>query len=192
MFSQVFRVAIATVMVMTTASVFAKEPVTIYDIPVKPMSGADGRTSATTLKPYRGKVLLIVNVASKCGFTKQYAQLEQIYRKYRGQGLEILAFPCNQFGGQEPGSEQDIVEFCTSKYSVTFPIFAKVDVKGESAAPLFKYLTEGNHPAASSISWNFNKFLIGRDGKPIAHFGSMVRPDSKEMVEAIEAALAAK
>jgi glutathione peroxidase len=164
----------------------------IFDIPVQPMSAADGRTSATTLRPFKGKVLLVVNVASKCGFTRQYAQLESIYQRYRDQGLEILAFPSNQFGNQEPGSEEDIVAFCSENYNITFPMFAKVDVTGPNAAPLFRFLTEGDHAARSQIRWNFNKFLIGRDGTPLAHFGSMVRPDSRQMIQAIEAALAAK
>ncbi len=182
-------IAAITASLFAPSAATAAQPATVYDIPVRPMTTADGRTSATSLKAYKGKAILVVNVASKCGFTKQYAQLEELHQKYKGKGLVILAFPSNQFNGQEPGSEAEIVEFCSSKYSVTFPFFAKVDVKGDTAAPLFKYLSEGDHPAKASVAWNFNKYLIGRDGKPVAHFGSMVRPDSAAMIEAIEAAL---
>ena len=186
-------IAVGTVLLsLAGAGAHAQAPTTLFDIPIAPMTSADGRTSATTLKPYQGKVLLIVNVASKCGFTKQYEQLETIRQKYKNQGFEVLGFPSNQFGGQEPGTEAEIVEFCKARFSVTFPLFAKVDVKGNDIAPLFKYLTQGDHPAAQAIAWNFNKFLVGRDGRPIAHFGSMVRPDSRAMIDAIEAALAAK
>jgi glutathione peroxidase len=159
----------------------------IYDIPLKDIDGKN-----TSLKPYKGNVLLIVNVASKCGFTPQYTALEAIYQKYKGQGLAVLGFPCNQFGGQEPGTDEEIKQFCTSKYSVTFPLFDKLEVNGANRHPLYKTLAGEGSPTAGDIKWNFTKFLVGRDGKIVKRFDSKVKPDSPEMIQAIEAALAAK
>jgi glutathione peroxidase len=159
----------------------------IYDIPLKDIDGKDA-----TLKPYAGQVMLIVNVASHCGFTPQYAGLEALYKKYGFQGLVICGFPCNQFGGQEPGSATDIKEFCTAKYNVTFPMFDKLAVNGEHRHPLYVALAGKDSPFPGNIKWNFTKFLIGRDGKIVARFDSKVKPDSDEMTKAIEAALAAK
>jgi glutathione peroxidase len=170
-----------------TTVISAAAVVSLYDIPLKDIDGQDA-----TLKPYQGKVILIVNVASKCGFTPQYAGLEELYKKYRDQGLVICGFPCNQFGGQEPGSEADIKQFCTSKYRVTFPMFSKIDVNGENRHPLYVQLAGGGSPFSGDIKWNFTKFLIGRDGKILNRFDSRVKPDSEEMTKAIEAALAAK
>lgn len=163
----------------------------IYEIPVEPMK-AEGGTNATSLATYKGKVLLIVNVASKCGYTPQYQGLEALNRKYKDQGLQIVGFPSNDFKQQEPGTEEEIVKFCKSKYDVTFPLFAKVQVKGADKAPLYKYLTEGDHPGKSEVSWNFNKWLVGRDGKVIAHYDSKVKPDDPAFVAEIEKQLAAK
>ena len=160
---------------------------TIYDIPLKDIDGKD-----TSLKPYQGKVLLIVNVASKCGFTPQYTALEAIYQKYQSQGLVVCGFPCNQFGGQEPGTDAEIKEFCTSKYSVTFPMFDKLEVNGANRHPLYVALAGAGSPFPGDIRWNFTKFLIGRDGKILNRFDSAVKPDSEEVTKAIEAALAAK
>ena len=160
---------------------------TIYDIPLKDIDG-----NATSLKPYQGKVLLIVNVASKCGFTPQYAALEALFQKYKDQGLVVLGFPCNQFGHQEPGTDAEIKQFCTSKYDVTFPMFDKIDVNGPDRNPLYVLLAGKDSPFPGDIGWNFTKFLIGRDGKILNRFNSPVKPDSPEVAKAIEAALAAK
>ena len=159
----------------------------LYDIGVKNIDG-----KSTSLKPYQGKVLLIVNVASKCGYTPQYTGLEALNQKYKGKGLEVLGFPCNQFGGQEPGTNEEIKEFCSSKYNITFPLYDKIDVNGANRHPLYVALAGKESPTPGDIKWNFNKFLVGRDGKIIKRFDSKVKPDSPEMTEAIEAALASK
>lgn len=159
----------------------------LYDIPLKDIDGRD-----TSLKEYQGKVLLLVNVASKCGFTPQYAGLEALYKKYQGRGLVICGFPCNQFGGQEPGTEADIKQFCPSKYEVTFPMFSKLEVNGDHRHPLYNLLAGKDSPFPGNIHWNFTKFLVGRDGKIIGRFDSKVKPDSSEAVKVIETALAAK
>lgn len=159
----------------------------IYDIPLKDIDG-----NSTTLKSYQGKVLLIVNVASKCGFTPQYTALEAVYKKYQDQGLVVLGFPCNQFGQQEPGTDADIKQFCTSKYDVTFPMFDKIDVNGANRHPLYVLLAGEGSPFPGNIGWNFTKFVIGRDGKILNRFPSPVKPDSAEVTQAIETALAAK
>jgi glutathione peroxidase len=159
----------------------------IYDIPLKDIDGKN-----TSLKPYQGKVMLIVNVASKCGFTPQYTALEALHQKYAAQGLVVCGFPCNQFGGQEPGTDAEIKAFCTSKYSVTFPMFDKLEVNGANRHPLYVALAGKDSPFPGSIKWNFTKFLIGRDGKILNRFDSKVKPDSAEVTKAIEAALAAK
>ena len=171
--------------IMTAFSIHAAD--SIYDIPLKDIDGKDA-----TLRPYAGKVLLVVNVASKCGFTPQYTALEAIYQKYQSQGLVVCGFPCNQFGGQEPGTDADIKEFCTSKYSVTFPMFDKLEVNGDNRAPFYVLLAGKDSPFPGNIHWNFTKFLIGRDGKILNRFDSSVKPDSDEVTKAIEAALAAK
>jgi glutathione peroxidase len=159
----------------------------LSDIPLKDINGKD-----TSLKAYKGQVLLIVNVASKCGYTPQYKSLEATYRKYKDQGFAVLGFPCNQFGGQEPGSNEDIKQFCSSKYDVTFPLFDKLDVKGANQHPLYDALSGKDSPFPGDVKWNFGKFLVGRDGKIIKRWDSKVTPDSEEVTKAIEAALAAK
>jgi glutathione peroxidase len=159
----------------------------IYDVPLKDIDGKDA-----SLKAYKGKVLLVVNVASKCGYTKQYTPLEATYGKYKDKGLVVLGFPCNQFGGQEPGTNKEIKEFCSSTYSVTFPMFDKVEVNGSNRHPLYTALAGPSSPFPGDIKWNFNKFLIGRDGKILKRFDSAASPDSPEVVAAIETALAAK
>lgn len=145
----------------------------------------------TTLAPYRGNVVLVVNVASKCGFTKQYAGLQKLYETYRDRGLVVLGFPSNDFMGQEPGTPAEIRQFCTLTFGVTFPLFAKVHVKGEEKHPLFVWLTDpALHPGlGGEVSWNFNKFLVGRDGTLIARFGSRTAPDAPELTAALERAL---
>jgi glutathione peroxidase len=159
----------------------------IFDIPLKDIDG-----KATSLKAYEGKVLLIVNVASKCGYTPQYAGLEALYDKYKDKGLLVLGFPCNQFGGQEPGTNEQIKEFCSTKYQVTFPLFDKIEVNGPGRHQLYAALAGEGSPFPGDIKWNFNKFLVGRDGKILKRFESKAKPDSAELVQAIEAALAAK
>jgi glutathione peroxidase len=137
-------------------------------------------------------VLLIVNVASKCGLTPQYKGLEAIYEKYKDKGFTILAFPCNQFMGQEPGTNEQIKQFCSEKYKVTFPLFDKIDVNGPKRHPLYVALAGAESPYPGDIKWNFGKFLIGRDGKILKRFEPRTTPDSPEVTAAIEAALAAK
>ena len=172
---------------MAFSFVAAQAADSIYNIPLKDIDGKD-----VSLQAYQGKVLLIVNVASKCGFTPQYAGLEALYKKYEGQGLVVCGFPCNQFGGQEPGTTAEIKQFCTAKYDVTFPMFDKIEVNGEHRHPLYALLAGKGSPYPGNIRWNFTKFLIGRDGKIIGRFDSKVKPDSEELTKAIEAALAAK
>ncbi|HEY2838394.1 MAG TPA: glutathione peroxidase [Pirellulales bacterium] len=140
---------------------------------------------------YQGKVLLVVNSASACGYTPQYKDLEALHEKFGKDGLAVVAFPCNQFGKQEPGSAQKIRDFCTSKFHVTFDLFEKIDVKGKNQSPLYKWLTseEATPTDPGVVKWNFEKFLIGRDGKVIARYRSRVNPSSPEVVEAIETAL---
>lgn len=161
----------------------------IYAISVKTIDGRD-----ITLAAYTGQVMMIVNVASKCGFTSQYAGLEALYQRYRDQGLVILGFPSNDFGGQEPGTDQEIRQFCSLRYQVTFPMFSKVAIKGKDPHPLYQYLTDKKaHPEfGGSILWNFNKFLIDRQGRIVARFGSMTKPESDEVKAAVEKALAAR
>jgi glutathione peroxidase len=159
----------------------------VYDIPLQDIDG-----HATSLSAYKGKVLLIVNVASHCGFTPQYAALEAVYQKYKDQGLVICGFPCNQFGGQEPGSDAEIKQFCTSKYDVTFPMFHKLEVNGDGRHPLYVLLAGKDSPFPGDIGWNFTKFLISRDGTILDRFSSKIKPDSDQVTKALEAALAAK
>ncbi len=156
----------------------------IYDLTA---TNIDNQT--VNLETYSGKVLLIVNVASKCGFTGQYENLESLYQKYKDDGLVILGFPCNQFGGQEPGTSEDIKSFCSLNYGVTFPLFEKVEVNGPDQHPLFALLTGEDSPFPGKIKWNFSKFLIGRDGEILARFGSMTNPESSKITKAIKAAL---
>ncbi|HVX63644.1 MAG TPA: glutathione peroxidase [Pirellulales bacterium] len=140
------------------------------------------------LSKYKGKVVLIVNVASYCGNTKQYAPLEKLHEKYADEGLAILGFPANEFGKQEPGTDEEIADFCEKNYGVKFDMFSKVVVKGEGKCPLYEFLTskESNPEFGGDISWNFEKFLIGRDGKVVARFAPRVSPDSEQVVSAIE------
>src|ERR1700722_19287941 len=148
----------------------------------------------TPLASFKGKVLLVVNVASQCGYTYQYEGLQALYLKYKDQGLVIAGFPANNFGAQEPGSNAEIGAFCKSKFGVTFPMFSKISVKGSDKAPLYQFLTDktANPKTGGEIPWNFTKYLVDRDGKVLARFGSPVEPESKELTSAIEKALAAK
>jgi len=156
----------------------------IYEFEVQTITG-----DKVQLGSYENQVMLIVNTASKCGFTPQYEGLETLYKKYQDQGFAVLGFPCNQFGGQEPGSESDIAEFCQLNYGVSFPMFAKIDVNGNDADPLFKYLKKSQKGILGSekIKWNFTKFLVNRDGKVIARFAPTVKP--QDLTKDIEALL---
>jgi glutathione peroxidase len=162
-------------------------PDSVLKFPVKDIDG-----KPVDLAKYKGEVLLIVNVASQCGLTPQYKGLETVYEKYKGQGFEVLGFPANEFGKQEPGSNEEIKTFCTGTYHVTFPMFSKIVVKGEGIDPLYKFLTspETNPKFAGEIGWNFAKFLVNRKGEVIARFGPQEKPESEKVVKAIEAALA--
>ena len=153
------------------------------------LNSIDGKPAPLT--QYQGKVALIVNVASRCGYTPQYTGLEKIYEKYKDQGFVILGFPANNFGGQEPGTNEEIKTFCSSKYSVTFPMYAKISVKGADIHPLYQFLTDkhANPSTGGDINWNFTKFLVGKDGKVIARFEPDVTPESSQITGAIEKAL---
>jgi len=154
---------------------------TLNDIDDQPVS----------LSQYEGKVLLLVNVASRCGFTKQYADLQKLYERYNTQGFFVLGFPANNFRSQEPGSNTEIKEFCMTNFAVTFPLFSKISVKGDDIAPLYAWLTDPNQNPdfGGPITWNFNKFLIDRTGRVVARFDSKIKPLDNELVAAIETAL---
>lgn len=202
---KVKNIIIATLALLLTMSCFGQNKKSIYDFTVKDIKGND-----VPLANYKGKVLLIVNVASKCGLTPQYEGLEALYQKYKDQGLEILAFPCNQFLEQEPGTNDEIMEFCSINYNVTFPLFDKIDVNGKEESPLYTYLkaqapftgypegyesfaaqldmihqkTGSGFEKGNAIKWNFGKFLVSKDGQTILRFEPMVKPEMME--EAIQ------
>lgn len=169
------------------SAVAADKMNSLYDISIKDVRGKE-----LSLKSYAGKAILIVNVASECGYTGQYAGLEALYRKFKDKGLVVLGVPCNQFGGQEPGDEATILKFCQSNYDVTFPLTGKVDVNGPKRHPLYATLTGKSSPFPGNVNWNFVKFIVGRDGKILKRFESDAEPESTEVTGAIEAALAAK
>jgi glutathione peroxidase len=164
-----------------------KKATSVLDFTVKDIDG-----KAVDLAKYKGDVLLVVNTASKCGLTPQYEGLEALYGKYKAQGLSVLAFPANEFGKQEPGTDSEIKEFCSSKYNVTFPVFSKIVVKGDGIHPLYKFLTEKDSDPKFSgvIGWNFAKFLVNRKGEVIARFAPTDKPEDPKVTKAIEAALA--
>ena len=159
----------------------------LYDFTVNDIHG-----KPVKLDRYKGKVMLVVNTASQCGFTPQYKGLEKLYEKFHEQGLEILAFPCNQFGEQEPGSPEEIKTFCSTTYGVTFPMTEKIEVNGDGRHPLYQALTKTADAEGvdGDIRWNFEKFLVGRDGNVVARFSPLVLPDAPEVVDTIEKALA--
>ena len=159
----------------------------LYKLSAKRIDG-----SKQSMKDYKGKVLLIVNVASKCGKTPQYAQLEQLNQEFKKDGLAVLGFPCNDFGGQEPGTNAEIKEFCSLKYKVTFPMFDKLAVKGPNKSELYQVLSGPTSPFPGDVKWNFGKFLVGKDGKILKRFEPGDKPDAPEVVAAIKEALAAK
>jgi glutathione peroxidase len=160
----------------------------IYDFT---MNSIDGK--ATPLSSLKGKVVLLVNVASRCGFTPQYSALQSVYEKYKVRGFVIVGIPANNFGSQEPGTNEEIKTFCSTKYNVTFPMMSKVSVKGGDITPLYQYLTDkaANPQTGGEIQWNFTKFLVGPDGKPVARFEPNITPDDPQVVAAIEKALTA-
>jgi glutathione peroxidase len=169
-------------MIAALVSTFLTGAPMVYDFTVKSIDGKD-----VPLSSYKGKALLIVNTASECGFTPQYEGLQKLYDAYKAKGFEVLAFPSNDFGGQEPGSNDEVKKFCTLKYKTTFPLFAKVAVKGAAAEPLYKFLQ-----AKGTVKWNFAKFLVDSKGEVVAHYESNVEPMSEPMKKAVEAALPAK
>ena len=172
------------VILLVAASVFAASGIYEFTLP-----SIDGQP--TPLSNFKGKVILVVNVASRCGFTPQYTALESIYEKYKDKGFVILGFPANNFGGQEPGTNAEIKTFCSSKYNVTFPMYGKVSVKGDDQTPLYHYLTTDANPAlAGDIKWNFTKFLVDRSGHVVNRFEPATKPDSPEVTSAIEKLLA--
>ena len=178
---------ICTVLIMTTVACSERSSMTnLYDITVQSIQG-----ESISLDEYRGKTLLIVNTASRCGFTGQYEGLQTLYETYQDQGLVVLAFPSNNFMGQEPGSNESIATFCETRFQITFPLFAKIDVKGKNQHPLYAWLTsKENHPSfGGGVSWNFNKFLISPEGELINRFGSRIAPNQKQLIAAIEQAL---
>lgn len=180
------RKLIFMLMLCAAGSLMAAPARSIYDFTMKSIDG-----DPVSLKNYSGKVVLLVNVASKCGFTPQYTALESLYEKYKDRGLVIVGVPANNFASQEPGTNEEIKTFCSRKYNVTFPMMSKVSVLGEDKAPLYAYLTDKslNPSIGGDIKWNFTKFLFNRKGAPVARFESAVTPDSPEVTSAIEAAL---
>jgi glutathione peroxidase len=173
--------AVFAALTLMTASAFASP---LQDISFKTMDGRE-----VSLKDYAGKVVLVVNVASKCGLTRQYEALEALYQKYNGQDFVILGFPCNDFAGQEPGTNEEILEFCKARFGVTFPLFDKISVKGENQAPLYAALTGPDAKFPGDVKWNFGKFLIGKNGEVLARFEPKTTPDDPSVISAIEAAL---
>jgi len=184
-----FKAAVVCTLILGPAHA-QEETSKVIDCSMKSLDGEE----VNLAEKYEGQVLLIVNVASKCGLTPQYQQLQALHEEYAKQGLAVLGFPCNQFGGQEPGTAEEIEQFCSSKYDVSFDMFAKIDVNGDGACDLYQRLTSlDTKPAGKGdISWNFEKFLISRDGQVIARFSPRTKPDAEEVVAAIKSALAAQ
>ena len=180
------RKLIFILMLCVACASLSAEPKSIYDFTMRSIDG-----DHVSLKNYQGKVVLLVNVASKCGFTPQYAALESVYEKYKDKGLVILGIPANNFAQQEPGTDEEIKKFCSNKYNVTFPMMSKVSVLGDDKTPLYVFLTgkESDPQFAGDIKWNFTKFLFDRNGNPVARFEPNVTPDSPQVTAAIESAL---
>ena len=177
------KLALGALCLMTAAASGASS---VHEFTLDALNG-----TPTPLVNFKGKVMLMVNVASQCGYTYQYEALQALYVKYKDQGFVITGFPANNFGGQEPGSNEEIGAFCKSKFGVTFPMFSKISVKGSDKAPLYQFLTDtkANPKTGGEIQWNFTKFLVDANGKVLARFESAVEPNSKEVISAIEAAL---
>ncbi len=180
------RKLIPILMLCAAASMAAAQASSIYDFTMKSIDGQQ-----LSLSSFKGKVVLLVNVASKCGFTPQYSALESVYEKYKDRGFVIVGVPANNFAQQEPGTDAEIKQFCTNKYNVTFPILSKVSVLGDDKTPLYVFLTDKSTDPkfAGDIKWNFTKFLFDRNGNPIARFEPPVKPDAPEVISAIEGAL---
>jgi glutathione peroxidase len=177
-----------TLLTLLFAAICAIQPgKTVYDFTVKDIEGKD-----VSLSQYKGKVLLIVNVASLCGNTPQYKDIEALYEKYKDKGLIVLGFPANNFMGQEPGSNKEIKEFCTKEYAVTFPMFSKISVKGDDQAPLYAYLTQKSENGVidAKVTWNFQKFLVGKDGRVITSFSPKTKVTEQAVVDALQKAMA--
>ena len=181
------RMVFAVIAFMGMALMAAEK--TVYDFTLNSIDG-----QATSLSTFKGKVVLLVNVASRCGYTPQYAALESLYEKYKDRGFVIVGIPANNFGAQEPGTNEEIKTFCMSKYHVSFPMMAKVSVKGSDITPLYQFLTDktANPSTGGEIGWNFTKFLVDGTGKVVARFDSAVTPDSSEVSSAIEKTLASR
>ena len=178
-----FTILFSALTFAMSLSVSAAEP-PLYDIPLKDIDGKE-----TSLAAHKGKAVLLVNVASQCGYTGQYSGLQSLYESMEDKGLVVIGVPCNDFGGQEPGTESEIKDFCTSRYSVSFPMLSKVKITGDDKHPLFAALTGKDSPNPGEVGWNFEKFLIGTDGQLIARFDSGTEPESAELSEAIKKAL---
>ena len=180
---KILSVLLLAVFIGVSSPIVFAQSKSVLKFKMKDIDGKDVK-----LKKYKGDVFLIVNTASQCGYTKQYAGLQTIYSKYQSQGFTVLGFPANNFGGQEPGTEKEIKEFCESKFKVTFPMFAKISVKGDDQHALYKFLTakETNPNFAGDVSWNFNKFLVNRKGEVVARFSSKDEPESDTVTQAIE------
>jgi len=180
------RKLILILMLCVACASLSAEPKSIYDFTIKTIDG-----EKISLKTYHGKVVLLVNVASKCGFTPQYTALEAVYEKYKDRGLVIVGIPANNFAQQEPGTNEEIKKFCSSKYMVTFPMMSKVSVLGDDKTPLYVFLTgkDTDPKFAGDIKWNFTKFLFDRNGNPVARFEPNVTPDSAQVTAAIESTL---
>jgi len=181
--------ALAELLVGMATTLHAAEARSPLEFKVKNIKGEE-----VDLSTYKGKVVLVVNVASKCGYTPQYKGLQEVYAKYKDQGLVVLGFPANEFGKQEPGTNDDIAKFCKDNYQVDFDMFSKIVVKGEGIAPLYQFLTgkDTNPQFAGDIGWNFEKFLIGRNGQVVARYPSKVKPEGEELTKAVEAELGKK
>lgn len=181
-----YSLLLSLAVMAVAASAMAEDSKSALDFEMKTLQGEKAK-----LSQYKGKVLLVVNTASECGLTPQYETLQTLYKTHEKDGLVVIGFPCNQFGGQEPGSAKEISEFCTTEYGISFPMFAKVDVNGKEAAPLYKYLTslETKPKGSGKIQWNFEKFLINRKGEVVARFSPRTKPDSPEVLKAISAEL---
>ena len=177
----------AVTSLLTLMTTLTQAASALYNIPIQDMD-----QKPTSLKAYQGKVLLVVNVASQCGLTPQYKALESVHKKFKSKGFSVLGFPCNDFGSQEPGTNEEIKSFCSSKYQVSFPMFDKVHVKGTAQHPLYNALAGKDSPFPGDIKWNFGKFLIGKNGEILKRFEPKTTPDDPAVIEAIEAALAAK
>ena len=175
-------------LVFVSGGAFAQKEVSMTETNIYSFSAQSIEGQNRSLSDFKGKAILIVNTASRCGFTPQYQGLEALYKKYHSKGFEILGFPANNFMWQEPGSDSDIKQFCSLKYQVTFPMFSKVSVKGKDIHPLYAYLTS-QPETKGEISWNFNKFLIDSEGKVVARFGSKTEPEDSELVKKLESVL---